>query len=70
MEVFERRPDSVRKYRKWYLEQLAEHYAECRIRNKEIELENMDHIKRVKRDAVKYKWYLPERQYDREFVGP
>ena len=41
--------------------QLVEHFAEKRETTKQVELDKMYHIEKVKRAAAKHKWYFKER---------
>ena len=48
-------------YRYERMEKLAEFYAEKRETTKQVDLDKMCHIKKVKRTAEKQKWYFKER---------
>ena len=48
-------------YREEHMQKLAEHYAYRRETTKQVELDKMYHIEKVKRAAAKHKWYFKER---------
>ena len=48
-------------FREEHMAQLAEHYAARRETTKQVELDKMYHIEKVKRAAAKHKWYFKER---------